>query len=699
MFWKRKKEEDKVKIDKAKRNLITLAGFSVSNILSDEYFSLPESKPPVPGSDNWYLGEEKIIPSACGQCYVGCGINVRVVQGRVVKIYGNSLSTPNRGVLGPKGLTGLFTLYDPDRIKNPLISENGNWKDIGWDEAIEEAAKVISKAKKVAILCGRPIGFSRDLFERFAYALETNLFYDYYEKSYSTGTLALAMQKSTGVKDIPGYDFENSRYILSLGAALFESTCHGLRLSRSSYKIKVGTPTVRAKVVQVEPFLSLTAKQADEWIQIKPGKYDIFALGIANILISEGLYCKDIKNISEGFEEFAKIASDYPPERVERETGVSAKDLVRIAKEIWFSRPTAIVVDERSTSTTNGVTIAHIALSLAASIGCINQPGGIYVRKHPKFKEWKNNPPIPKGEKIPFYKIPESDVDVVIVYYWNPAYSEPDCKRWENFLKKTFTISFSPFMDETTALAKLVLPDHTYLERFEDAQTHSSVINPSFGIRQPVIPPLYNTQNACDTLIKIAKKLGLDFPWETFEEAVKERLEGYSLDEIIEKGWFEEKYESTQINFRFFTSKEIAEPKWEGGGDIYLLPYKSITYAEGSGANIPYLQELGGMLKKIPSYKSYRSFLEISPKLAEKLGVNDGDKAILESEAGKMEVEVMVKEGIPSYCALIELGKGHKEYGRFAKNKGTNPREILLPVVGEADTLCHLATKVRIRKI
>lgn len=701
MFWRRIKNKVE-NIDTKKRRIIesALAGFPISRILNDEQYSLPYTKPPVPGSEDFHLGEEKIIKTSCGQCHVGCGIEVRVVEGRAVKISGNPISTPNRGVLGPKGLTGIFTLYDPDRIKNPLIARTKReFKDIGWDEAIEEAAKAISKAKRIAILCGRPIGFSRDLFERFAYSIGTPLFYDYYDKSYSTKALKMAMKEATGVEDIPGYDFENSNYILSLGAALFESTCHGLRLSRASYKIKHGIPTIRAKIVQVEPFLSLTSKQADEWFKIRPGKYDILALGIANVLISEGLYYKDIKNISEGFDEFSKIVSNYSPKIVEKETGVPDRDIVRIAKELWFSRPSIIVTDERSTSTTNGFKIAYTALCLSVLVGGINQPGGLYIRQHPKFKDWENNPEVPKGERIPFYKIPESDVDLIILYYWNPLYSEPACLRWERILKNSFVISFSPFMDESTALADLILPDHTFLERFEDTQTHSSVINPSFGIRQPVVAPLYNTQNACDSLIKIARKLGLDFPWENFEEAIKERLKDYDIEEIKEKGWFEgEDIAVKTPKFLFPKKLALEEPKWEGEGDIYLLPYKSITYAEGSGANIPYLQELGGMLRKIPSYKSYMSFLEISPELAEKLDVKDGDKVIVESQIGEIEVAVIIREGIPSDCALIELGKGHKEYGRFAKDKGVNPREILLPVVGDTDNLSHWATKVKIKK-
>src|SRR3990172_5183701 len=82
--------------------------------------------------------EEKSVPSVCLQCPAGCGILVRVVNGRAVKIEGNPLHPINEGRLCPKGQVGLQILYDPDRIKGPLrrVGERGSgqWQPIIWDE-------------------------------------------------------------------------------------------------------------------------------------------------------------------------------------------------------------------------------------------------------------------------------------------------------------------------------------------------------------------------------------------------------------------------------------------------------------------------------------------------------------------------------------------------------------------------------------
>lgn len=725
---RKEKEGERDDILKSRRKFLKVAG-SLSLLLGtsiaceEEEYDLPHNKPPVPGSQNWYIGQEKFIKSACGQCNVNCGIIVRVVEGRAVKIKGNPASSPNMGVLGPKGNSGVFVLYDPDRIRYPLIrvGKKGKkqWKEVGWDEAISYVSKKLLELKKngdadkVAVLCGKPKGFIRDLFELFSYAYGTPNFYDFHSKSYSPTPLLIAMEEATGVFDLPGYDAENTQYILSLGAAIFESTCHGIYLARSSHYLKYGRPTIRAKIVQVEPFLSQTGREVDEWIRIKPGRYDVFALGIANILISEGMYDKKfVEENTEGFDKFSEIAKEFPPQRVERETGVPAKVIIRIAKELWNSRPAIVIADERSFSTTNDLSIACASLSLNALLGSINSRGGVIVKDTPEFSEWKVKYEKP-GNPVDFSDLPNSDISAVLLYYMNPAYSEPDTARWRKFLEKAFVISFSPFMDESTAYADVILPDHTYLERFEDAPSYSSTKYFSLGIRQPVVEPLYNTRNSGDVIIELGKKLGLNFYWDDFKQAVEERLKGVvKIDELMEKGWWEfrnrnESAEKEHKNFRTPSGKfnfcwrhlPPPPPQWVGDGEIYLLPYKSINYAEGSGANIPYLQELSARMKNVPGYRRAETFLEISPSLAEKLGVKNGDEALLTLRGKKIKLPVIVVDGIPKDIALIEMGKGHSEFGRFAKGKGINPRDFLPVLKSQSGKPGYWILKVRVERV
>src|SRR5690606_11182568 len=88
-------------------------------------FGRARAKPYVPGAEAWSTGEERFATTSCGQCPAGCGIRVRVVEGRAVRIEGSELNPLNGGGIGPRGLSGLQVLYDPDRITGPMIRSKG----------------------------------------------------------------------------------------------------------------------------------------------------------------------------------------------------------------------------------------------------------------------------------------------------------------------------------------------------------------------------------------------------------------------------------------------------------------------------------------------------------------------------------------------------------------------------------------------
>ena len=96
------------------------------------------TKPAVPGAGTWARGEEKSVATACAQCPASCGVRVRVVEGRAVKVEGNSASPINEGGVGPRGLCAPQVLYDPDRIQTPLKrAASGKLEPATWDPGKE----------------------------------------------------------------------------------------------------------------------------------------------------------------------------------------------------------------------------------------------------------------------------------------------------------------------------------------------------------------------------------------------------------------------------------------------------------------------------------------------------------------------------------------------------------------------------------
>jgi len=512
-------------------------------------------KPPVPGADEWSLGEERYYKSICLQCPGGCGIQVRVVEGRAVKIEGNPIYPTNLGGLCPKGQNGLQVLYDPDRIRGTMkrVGERGEgkWQSISWEQAIKELGTRLAKLRnkgeshRVAVTGGHYRGHMGPLMDRFlkVYGSPNNISHDLGME----GAMA-AHYFMQGAKDYFAYDWENTNYILCFGTSLLEAGVPAAYRLRMYGQMHRGRPGIRAKLVQIDIRHSISASKADEWIGVKPGTDGALALGLAHVIIRNNLYDHTfVKNYTFGFDDWRDdsgkehvgfkhlVIEQYPPEKVSLITGVPTKVIERTAQEFASHRPGIAIYGRGISGQSNGLYTCMAVHSLNALIGSIDIPGGVMIQRRPPFKEWWE-PTLDAGaikglkqpridlagsETFPFASsayatLPNNilagypyKLDTLFLYYTNPLFSSPQITRYyEAFTKIPFIVSFSPFLDESTHMADLILPDHTYLERWEDDEIPSSTGYPLLGIRQPVVKPLYNTRHTGDVMIAIAKAIG-----------------------------------------------------------------------------------------------------------------------------------------------------------------------------------------------
>jgi anaerobic selenocysteine-containing dehydrogenase len=521
---------------------------------------------------------ERWVPSVCLQCPGGCGILVRVVDGRAVKIEGNPKHPINEGVLCPKGQIGLQILYDPDRIRGPLLRAgprgSGQWRQIGWDEAITRVVNRLTELRvrgephTAVFMNGRNRGQMGDVIGRFcaAYGTPNNVGHS----SICADGSALAHYLTQGIKSYLGYDWDRTNYLLCFGGAFLEAWRPTTRLLRAYGHMRRGRP-IRAKLVQVDTRFSVTAAKADEWVAIRPGTDGALALGMAHVIIKEQLYDHPfVTDHTFGFDDWTDehtgegrpgfktlVLREYAPETVAGITGVPVETIVRIAREFATTKP-AIAAGERGASMQpNGIYNRMAIHALNALVGSIDTPGGVLVQRGPAFTPWPDvvQDDVAKvGNALPrvdgagsarfplagnvYQRLPEAilgegpyPVKALLVYYTNPLFSTPDVGRFYHAIEKVpFVVTFSPFMDETSEHADLILPDPTYLERWHDDVIYPSLGYPVVGLRQPVVPPLYDTRNTGDVLIQIAKGIGgtvgRSFPWADFLDLLKFRFHG-----------------------------------------------------------------------------------------------------------------------------------------------------------------------------
>jgi len=522
--------------------------------------------------------EERWVPSVCLQCPAGCGIIVRVINGRAVKIEGNPIHPINRGRLCPKGQSGLQILYDPDRIKAPMkrVGERGagKWARISWEEAIATVAERLrtlreqGEAHTLVLMGGRYRGQMSTLFGRFLEAYGSPN--DVGHSSICADGTPIAHYLTQGWKAYAGYDWDNTNYLICFGGGFVEAWRPTVRLLRAYGHMRRGRLGVRAKIVQVEPRFSVSAIKADEWIPIRPGTDAALALGMAHVIVKEGLYDKNfVAEHTFGFEDWTDeqgkthlgfktlVLRDYPPERAAEITGVPARTIERLAREFATTRP-AIAAGERGISMqANGVFTRMAIHALNALVGSIDIPGGVLLQRNPPLTalpkvvkdviaaqglaqpriDYAGTARYPLAGKV-YQDMPDRilngdpyPVNALLLYYTNPMFSSPDAGRWRDAIRQVpFVVSFSPFLDETTAHADLILPDHSYLERWQDDVIYPSLGYPVWALRQPVVEPLYDTRNAGDVLIDVAHAIGgsvaASFPWPDLMDFLRFRARG-----------------------------------------------------------------------------------------------------------------------------------------------------------------------------
>ncbi|NIM99667.1 MAG: molybdopterin-dependent oxidoreductase, partial [candidate division Zixibacteria bacterium] len=208
---------------------------------------------------------EDWVPSVCRQCPGGCGILVRVIQGKAIKIEGNPLHPVNQGRLCPKGQSGLHVLYDPDRIRSPLRRKGergaGKWEEIGWEEAIGQVSDKLKElrreddARSLVVLSGQKRGIGSELLESFTKVFGSpNFVLD--DSDYSLFSPSVFFMQ--GVDGRPCYDLLNANYVLSFNSSILETSWSPVQAMRAYGSLRERRLLKRSRLVHAGPYLSLT---------------------------------------------------------------------------------------------------------------------------------------------------------------------------------------------------------------------------------------------------------------------------------------------------------------------------------------------------------------------------------------------------------------------------------------------------------
>jgi len=636
--------------------------------------------------------------TSCGMCVNKCGVIARVRDGVIHKLDPNPNFFPkSRGMLCARGNAGTKVVYDPDRLKYPLIRVGergeGKWRRASWEEALDLVAKnmneIAEKYNRASMMFASTEGtFSEHFFLQLAECYGS-------PNTVRHPTLCLSsniqgFSATFGTNPTP--DVLNADYVIMSGANRSEAI-----MTPDTIDMLTGEGG-RRKLVYLDPRFTKTAAKADEWYPIKPGTDMAFILGLINVIITEGLYDDDfIEEYTVGFEQLVPHIQPYTAEWAARECDIPAKDIRRIAHEFAKASPNAVYYQGRRSSFFQNDTQMRRAMAiLNAIVGAWDTPGGLLPNKkikmspHDYLAPWYDDVPdrLEKGD-VAFLSNKDGSwpafrdralaadpypIKGMMVYKQNILSSVPDrAKSLELMKQMDFICCIDITMSDTAWYSDVVLPEATYLERLDPPENLSGPV-PVVAFRQPCIQPMFESKTNFWIMQQIAKRLG-DEIYEQFDFTMEEHIHHLThrnpkiYKDLVEKGVY---YESTEPEYGRFKDKRLrtvsgkielySERYAEYGLDpmpVYSAPQKAPAnryrllvgrhayFTHGTTSNNAYLHEI------MPE-----NTLWLAPGEAKKLSLRNGQMVKVTSPVGEETLKLEVTDKIRPDSVYMAHGFG-----------------------------------------
>ncbi|MBI2619590.1 MAG: molybdopterin-dependent oxidoreductase [Ignavibacteriales bacterium] len=632
----------------------------------------------IPGKSVWYA-------SVCRECPAGCGVHVRVREGRAVKVEGNPLHPVNRGTLCARGQASLHGLYNPDRLQHPLRKRpDGSWEQLTWEQAEEllvtELQRIVKERRgsRVAWMTPHLTGSLDALVDEFLTSLGSRRRLRY--EPFGFETLKEANKATFGRSEIPMYDFARAQAIVSFGADFLETWVSPVSHAREFTETRTFNGKSVNRFVYVGPRLSLTATNADEWIAPVPGTEHLVALAVLDFILASG---KATTSRTETRELQQSIRGISPAEVAEI-TGVNAERTRSLANMLLEAKPSLVVAggpvigNEYELQTLVAVNLINYVLGNIGTTVRFDEPLALSaLGSYADLSRFAQS-------------MEQGEISALFFTETNPVFTTAHRLNFGHAMTKIpLTVAFSSFMDETTAQAGLVLPIHTSLESWGDFEPTDGTT----GLMQPAMQPVFRTTRMLgDLLIRLKEKITgrgtLSGSEQPFYEYVKARwrsvhrrtgtrqdFDGWWTERLANGGEFNPR-RTTRLPVRLATRKYRFTSPQINDSDFTLVTYPSISLYDGRGANRPWLQELPDPMTQI----TWENWIEIHPSDAGKLGIKRGDIVKVVSDQDSIELPAYVYAGVRPGTVAVPIGQGHTEYGRYAKGNGANVISLLDPL-------------------
>ncbi|NIP72768.1 MAG: molybdopterin-dependent oxidoreductase, partial [Gammaproteobacteria bacterium] len=288
--------------------------------------------------------------SFCEVCFWKCGIDAWTdADGELVQITGRANHPLSNGRLCPRGTGGMGQLYDPDRLKQPMLRDGDTWRAVDWDEALGfiaermEAIKAKWGSEALALIShGHGASFFKHMMKAYGAPVASAPSFAQCRGARDTG-FTLTFGQGAGSPERT--DMEHATFMVLIGSHLGENM-HNTQVQEFARFIERG-----GELAVVDPRFSTAAGKAKWWLPIKPGTDLALLLAWIRLLTHEGGYNRDfVERHCSGFDELKQAVAAYTPEWAYTQTGIDPETIRTVGRRLGMHGPTAIVHPGRRTN-------------------------------------------------------------------------------------------------------------------------------------------------------------------------------------------------------------------------------------------------------------------------------------------------------------------------------------------------------------
>jgi len=480
---------------------------------------------------------------------------------------------------------------------------------------------------------------------------------------FSYEALRKANQIVFGIDGLPTYRIDRADFLVAFGAPFLETWLSNVEYARQFAEFHAPKENRKSLFFHVGPRFSMTAAKADEWIAVPPGTEYLIALAMLKIIDEENLAPHAQRD------PLRSMTDPFSLKEILKRTGVRMETLHLLARTFARARNPLALSEGLSISNSNA-----LATSVAANLLCTGSPG---IRETIDFESLSSYEELVPAEKMKQLteKMAAGDIDILLVCGANPAFSLPRSWNFDKAMQKVpLVVSLSNCLDETSNMAHLVLPTHTFLESWGDYSPKKGVT----GILQPTMGNLFNTRHLGDILISTGKRVKgeEEFPWESTYHLLRESWSkkgkihpgGGSFEnfwgKVLERGgtWKAPSGQKSDFSTKLSKFSFPQIPAVADTNDFSFIPYSTVQFFDGRMANRLWIQELPDPITQT----TWGGWVEIHFETAKRLNVKAGDLLRVQSPYGFLDAPALPFFTVPPDVIAIPMGQGHTSYGDYA---------------------------------